>query len=121
MDEDGLIYDIEVVSIECMFSSWCTLRNIICKRFIYLLSPARSQQQYRRVAGAESINITLAHWGLLGSAPVLPEVAIPFQTLEIFHQLHRVCPCLSVDAFAKALHHLHRVSHATYDCWMDIF
>ncbi|KAI0629625.1 hypothetical protein C8Q77DRAFT_1065128, partial [Trametes polyzona] len=71
---------------------------------------------------------TLALRGYMGTAPVRPSVAISFQTLEAYRQMHRVCPRLSIQAQVRALSHLHRVSrpHSSsqfsiaFDMYLDI-
>ncbi|OBZ67902.1 hypothetical protein A0H81_12134 [Grifola frondosa] len=53
------------------------------------------------------INETLVRHGYLGTAPRSPTVALSFQVLEAYRQLHRVCPRLGVQGMARALCHLH--------------
>ena len=55
-------------------------------------------------------NITLARRGYLGTTPRSPNVAIAFNVLEAYRQLHRVCPKLSVYAQVQALCYIQRVS-----------
>ncbi|KAL0571876.1 hypothetical protein V5O48_010096 [Marasmius crinis-equi] len=55
---------------------------------------------------SRSINESLVLCGYLGGAPEQPTVAFELLTLEIYRQLHRVCPSLSIDAFARALQHI---------------
>ncbi len=54
-------------------------------------------------------NTALAKLGYLGTAPRNPGLAIGFQVLEAYRQLHRVCPKLSIYGQVKALCHLHKV------------
>jgi hypothetical protein len=75
----------------------------------YYLLLDNSIQQFHHFFGSETINISLARYGVLGSAPEKPSLAFSFRTLESYRQLHRVCPRLSIDAFSKALHHLYQV------------
>ncbi|KAF8874791.1 hypothetical protein BD779DRAFT_1421837, partial [Infundibulicybe gibba] len=72
---------------------------------------------------------TLVHYGFLGATPERPEIAFTFLLLRLFRQLHRVCPRLSIDAFAKCLNHLHHTPHNAYladqfsnayDCYLEI-
>ncbi|PCH35429.1 hypothetical protein WOLCODRAFT_111009 [Wolfiporia cocos MD-104 SS10] len=74
-------------------------------------------------------NEVLVRGGFLGTAPQLPTVAISFQVLEAYRQLHHVCPRLSIYAQVKALCRLHAVpfNHplveqfsVAYDVYMDI-
>ncbi|THG94779.1 hypothetical protein EW026_g6755 [Hermanssonia centrifuga] len=53
-------------------------------------------------------NLALARRGYLGTAPRNPSIAIGFQVLEAYRQLHRVCPKLSIYGQVKALCHLHK-------------
>ena len=57
----------------------------------------------------EYANIALIRHGLLGTAPVHPAVAISLHMLELYHQLRRQQPCLSIQAMAQALCDLHKV------------
>lgn len=59
-------------------------------------------------SGANGI---LLSQGYLGATPQYPQLAFSLQVLEIFRQLHRVCPRLSVDGFTRGLQNLHRVSN----------
>ncbi|KAH9853435.1 hypothetical protein C2E23DRAFT_698062, partial [Lenzites betulinus] len=52
---------------------------------------------------SELANVTLATQGYLGVSPVSPVVAISFQVLECYRQLHAVCPRLSIQAFCQGL------------------
>ncbi|THG99052.1 hypothetical protein EW026_g3227 [Hermanssonia centrifuga] len=53
-------------------------------------------------------NLALAKHGYLATAPRNPSIAIGFQVLEAYRQLHRVCPKLSIYGQVKALCHLHK-------------
>ncbi|KAJ7016733.1 hypothetical protein C8F04DRAFT_1201568 [Mycena alexandri] len=66
--------------------------------------------------GAINSNDARAAWrievlGFDGSAPEQPALAFPLRLLEIYRQLHRVCPRFSLDAFSKTLTHLHDGPH----------
>ncbi|KAF7356780.1 hypothetical protein MVEN_01013300 [Mycena venus] len=54
-------------------------------------------------------NETLLRHGYLGSSPDKPSIAFSLRTLEIYRQIHRVCPRFTIDSLAKTLNHLHRV------------
>jgi hypothetical protein len=56
------------------------------------------------------VNETLVRNGFLGVSPDRPSLAISIELLEIYRQLRRVCPRLSLDALSRALCHIHRVS-----------
>ncbi|OBZ66016.1 hypothetical protein A0H81_14010 [Grifola frondosa] len=58
-----------------------------------------------------STNVALAAAGYLGSAPRSPTVALSFQVLEAYRQLHRVCPRLSVQGIVRVLCFLHLVPY----------
>ncbi|KAG2051489.1 hypothetical protein BDR06DRAFT_983575 [Suillus hirtellus] len=74
-------------------------------------------------------NVTLLHYGCIGSLPVKPSVAITIWTLAVYRQTHRVCPRLSIHAEAKKLCHLHNVCyrhylaeqlHAAFDVYLEL-
>ncbi|PCH34935.1 hypothetical protein WOLCODRAFT_111004 [Wolfiporia cocos MD-104 SS10] len=74
-------------------------------------------------------NEVLVRGRFLGTAPQLPMVAISFQVLEAYRQLHHICPRLSIYAQVKALCRLHAVPFnrplveqfsVAYDVYMDI-
>lgn len=58
---------------------------------------------------AKYINETLAYHGFIGATPEKPTIAFSFRFLQVYQQLHRVCPRLSLEALSKTLNHLHRV------------
>ncbi len=89
----------------------------------------RETRTIRPLPGISNPNVTLARYGLQGSAPITPSVAITFRTLRCFRQCHRVCPRLSRQAFVRSLCHLHEVSYhpylvdqftIAYDVFLDI-
>lgn len=55
-------------------------------------------------------NETLLHNGYLSCSPLMPTVAITIRSLSLFRQIHRTCPRFGIEAFSKALCHLHNVS-----------
>jgi hypothetical protein len=55
------------------------------------------------------MNETLARQGFISATPKKPVIAFSFKPFDVYCQLHRVCPRLSLDAFARALNHLHQV------------
>ncbi|KIJ39953.1 hypothetical protein M422DRAFT_145220, partial [Sphaerobolus stellatus SS14] len=74
-------------------------------------------------------NATLLRHGCLGSAPTKPTLAFTLRTLAQFHELHRVCPCLSAEAQIRALCNLNRIPYQknitdqfriTYDAYLEI-
>ncbi|KAL6299353.1 hypothetical protein BKA93DRAFT_819932 [Sparassis latifolia] len=74
-------------------------------------------------------NVSLAHHGYFGMAPVRPTVAVSFRALEAYRQLHRVCPRLSIQGQVRALCFLHSVPFRrafvnqfsiAYDVYLDI-
>ena len=73
-------------------------------------STEASKQSFRPIDTSEQVNVTLCRNGYIGTSPISPSIAISFQTIEAYRQLHRVCPRLSVQAFVRALCHLHAVS-----------
>ena len=58
----------------------------------------------------ELANISLIQNGLLGCTPTSPELTITFQCLELYHQLCRCQSSFGIQAYAKVLCVLHRVS-----------
>ncbi|OBZ74171.1 hypothetical protein A0H81_06337 [Grifola frondosa] len=78
---------------------------------------------------SERTNVTLAIGGYLGTAPRHPTVAVSFQVLEAYRQLHRVCPRLSIQGIVRALCYLHLVPYSrtlvdqfsiSFDVYLDI-
>lgn len=69
-------------------------------------------------------NETLVRSGFLGATPERPTIAISIELLEIYRQLRRVCPRLSLDALSRALCHLHHVSffrcNVTLLTWLSV-
>ncbi|KAJ7889571.1 hypothetical protein B0H14DRAFT_2336709, partial [Mycena olivaceomarginata] len=57
---------------------------------------------------------TLIRHGYLGSTPDKPAIAFSLRTLEIYRQIHRVCPRFTIDSLAKTLNHLHNVPRKAY-------
>jgi hypothetical protein len=60
--------------------------------------------------GLKYTNETLVRHGIIGASPEKVAVGISIRALEVYRQLHRVCPRLSIQAFSTALCHLHNVS-----------
>ena len=60
-------------------------------------------------ADDSSPNIALARCGYLSTAPLHPKTAVTFRALEVYWQLHRVCPKLSIYAQVQVFCHLHEV------------
>jgi CxC1 like cysteine cluster associated with KDZ transposases len=69
----------------------------------------RKVVMFSHAANAQSINETLVYHGFIGASPEKPTIAFSFSLLNIYRQLHRVCPRLSIDALSKSLSHLHHV------------
>ncbi|KAK1215260.1 hypothetical protein PQX77_022136 [Marasmius sp. AFHP31] len=59
------------------------------------------------VRGAETANETLARFSLLGGSPDQPTIAFPFQLLESFRQIHRVCPRFSINGLSRVITNIH--------------
>ncbi|KAK1235915.1 hypothetical protein PQX77_000848 [Marasmius sp. AFHP31] len=59
------------------------------------------------VRGAETSNETLARFGMLGGSPEQPTIAFPFQFLESFRQIHRVCPRFSINGLSRVITNIH--------------
>ncbi|KAK1231535.1 hypothetical protein PQX77_005367 [Marasmius sp. AFHP31] len=57
---------------------------------------------------SQSTNESLLKWGFLGGSPESPTICFDVQVLEAYRQLHRVCPSLSIEAYSRALSHLHK-------------
>lgn len=58
----------------------------------------------------EAFIITLSRYGYLGTAPLHPESALSFKTLELYRVLVSRCPQLSIQTFVKTLCTLQSVS-----------
>ncbi|KAJ6481138.1 hypothetical protein C8R45DRAFT_1054313 [Mycena sanguinolenta] len=96
--------------------------------------PAGEEAAYTSHAGGENVlhqvmEGTLILRGYLGSSPDKPALAISLRTLEIYRQIHRVCPRFTIDSLAKTLNHLHKVPRKahlaeqltnTYDAYLEI-
>ncbi|KAF8522985.1 hypothetical protein JB92DRAFT_2827420 [Gautieria morchelliformis] len=65
-------------------------------------------------AANESVNITLAHHGYIGSSPFQPALAFSFSVLALFMRLSARCPQLSVQAFVRAPCDIHIVPYRPY-------
>lgn len=74
----------------------------------------RISQQFQHLPNASFTNETLVRHGFLGATPDKPVLAISIELLEIYRQLRRVCPWLSLDAFARALCHIHHVGIVSF-------
>ncbi|KAJ6455539.1 hypothetical protein C8R47DRAFT_996729 [Mycena vitilis] len=59
-------------------------------------------------------NATLLRHGYIGGSPDQPTIAFSLQTLEIYRQIHRVCPRFSLDGLSKALNYLHKSPRRAY-------
>ncbi|KAF7372185.1 hypothetical protein MVEN_00077700 [Mycena venus] len=71
-------------------------------------------QSFAHAFDALKVNETLIRHGYLGSSPDKPALAILLRTLEIYHQIHRICPRFTIDSLAKTLNYLHKVPRKTY-------
>ncbi|KAI0354456.1 hypothetical protein OH77DRAFT_1456513 [Trametes cingulata] len=88
-----------------------------------------SLKSFTPVNASELPNVTLARYGYLGVAPLQPSIALSFQILEAYRQLHGACPRLSVQAFCRGLCGIHQVLFRTifaeqfsiaFDVYLDI-
>ncbi|PIL29409.1 hypothetical protein GSI_09461 [Ganoderma sinense ZZ0214-1] len=79
-----------------------------------------SKQTFRRTSPTEPVNIVLAREGYLGTSPIAPTVAVAFQTLEAYRQLHRVCPRLSLQAQVPYQRSLVDQFSIAYDEYLEI-
>jgi hypothetical protein len=70
--------------------------------------------EFSHAPDAKFTNETLARHGFIGATPDKPVIAFSFKLFEIYRQLHRVCPRLSVDALSTCLSHLHHVNALLY-------
>ncbi len=100
------MHHIEVHAIQ-FFSKWLSSFGINVMTDLY--SKATLSLAVTMDACETYPNIVLARRGYLGTAPRNPSIAIGFQVLEAYRQLHRVCPKLSIYGQVKALCHLHKV------------
>lgn len=68
-----------------------------------------------RPASSTSPVVDLAGHGFLGKTPVLPTVAVGFQTLELFHRLRLRKASFSVEAFTRMIGDYYAVSNLFAD------
>ncbi|KAG1749252.1 hypothetical protein EDB19DRAFT_2036549 [Suillus lakei] len=77
----------------------------------------------------ELANVSLVNIGLLGCSPLQPKIAVSFQCLELYHQIHQCKPSFSVQAMVKVLCALHNRSYfqalqdqfaIAFDAYLDI-
>ncbi|KAJ7683506.1 hypothetical protein B0H14DRAFT_2422395 [Mycena olivaceomarginata] len=71
-------------------------------------------ESFSHTADVVKANETLVRRGYLGSSPDKPALAFSLRTLEIYRQLHRVCPRFTIDSLAKTLNYLHKVPRKAY-------
>ena len=71
-------------------------------------------REFSHAPDAKSTNETLARHGFIGATPDKPVIAFSFKLFEIYRQLHRVCPRLSLDALSAGLSHLHHVNTPSF-------
>jgi hypothetical protein len=69
-----------------------------------------TMQEFSHAPDANYTNETLVRHGFIGATPDKPVIAFSFKLFEIYRQLHRVCPRLSVDGLSACLSHLHHVN-----------
>ncbi|KAF9470952.1 hypothetical protein BDN70DRAFT_909448 [Pholiota conissans] len=90
---------------------------------------ARSQQEFYHLADALTVNQTLLRNGYIGATPERPSLAFSITLFEVFRQIHRVCPRLSIYGMTKALAHIHGHAYKNhyaeqfssgYDCYLEI-
>ncbi|TFK67054.1 hypothetical protein BDN72DRAFT_745808, partial [Pluteus cervinus] len=60
------------------------------------------------------INETLLSYGYLACAPLRPGLAFSLRTLRTYRQVHRACPCLSIEAYCRSLCNLLNVPYPPY-------
>ncbi|KAK1229756.1 hypothetical protein PQX77_007171, partial [Marasmius sp. AFHP31] len=79
--------------------------------------------------GSFSVNDTLLRHGFIGGSPNVPTIAFSLSLLDIFRQIHRVCPRFSLDALARSLHNIHQIPYhphcahqlrTAYDAYLTI-
>ncbi|KAI1781971.1 hypothetical protein LXA43DRAFT_907171 [Ganoderma leucocontextum] len=116
-------------SIWCLWISLVSLPALTCAISLHFADTETSKRTFRRESATEGVNVILAREGYLGTSPVSPTVAIAFQTLEAYRQLHRVCPRLSLQAQVRVLCYLHALPYQrtlvdqfsiAYDQYLDI-
>ncbi|KAJ6600154.1 hypothetical protein B0H10DRAFT_2231026 [Mycena sp. CBHHK59/15] len=73
-----------------------------------------SIQLFSHPPDAQRGNETLLRHGYLGGSPERPSIAFSIRTLEIYRQIHRVCPRYTIDSLAKTLSYLHKVPRKAY-------
>ncbi|KAL0575876.1 hypothetical protein V5O48_006098 [Marasmius crinis-equi] len=83
----------------------------------------------RHFKGAQSINESLAYHGLLGGSPQQPTITFPFRFLEVYRQIHRVCPRFTLNTLCRMITNVHgRYPNPTledqlrvaYDAYLEI-
>lgn len=101
---DPIAWEMETIS----FSRKFLIIDLWLKVLTFFLE--LQPQTFRHIPDASYINQTLVRNGFLGASPEKPTLAISIELLEIYRQLRRVCPRFSLDALARALCHIHKVS-----------
>ncbi|KAJ7277806.1 hypothetical protein C8J57DRAFT_1503643 [Mycena rebaudengoi] len=69
---------------------------------------------FSHTPGVVHSNQTLLHNGYIGSSPEQPAIAFSLCTLEIYRQIHRTCPCFTINSLATMLTNLHHVPRRKY-------
>ncbi|KAJ7867216.1 hypothetical protein B0H14DRAFT_2347032 [Mycena olivaceomarginata] len=86
-------------------------------------------RRFAHVPTACEVNESLVRHGYIGASPDRVSIAFPLRTLEIYRQVHRVCPRYSLDALSKTLMNIHHAAHRTtlaeqlsaaYDAYLEI-
>lgn len=67
-------------------------------------------QTFYHPEDASYVNETLIRFGFIGASPERPSIAFSMEVFELYRQLHRVCPRLSIQSVTRVLSHLHGVS-----------
>ena len=96
-----------VVAAQNVDNDWYVSYGLCC--YVLMISIECEIRYFAHVPDAKYVNETLVRHGYLGASPEHPSLAFAFSTFDIYRQLHRTCPRLSIESFTRALNNLHRV------------
>ena len=95
----------------CFYPSFLHHHHFTVPTLFYLV---RKTLALPVAVGETHQNETLLCNGCLGCSPLMPMVAITVQSLSFLRHIHQTCPKFGLEAFSKALCHLHNVSPGSF-------
>ncbi|PPQ94788.1 hypothetical protein CVT25_008390 [Psilocybe cyanescens] len=110
--------------VECQVQAWKSMLPDLVSTFLKFQSqgpPARNKDNGSQalwtievISVEVSASVTLVECGIIPTSLEQPQLGISIETLHFYRQLRWVCPCFSINAFAKALNFYHAVPHTPY-------